>query len=87
MTQKQVHASVNLTIALPPEYFGILTTIDEMAIAKGITRSVMARELLTKVLDFTPKIERKLYVFKTEPKRVIQRVPRVPNAVQKKVKK
>lgn len=71
----KVSTNAVLTIALPPEYFGVLTILDEIAVKKGITRSAAAREIICESICYNPKIERKIYEFKTVPVRVRQKFP------------
>jgi len=70
MSRPKISTNVNLTVALPPEFFDLVTIIDEMAAKKGVTRSTVARELLCKALDYSPKIKRKMYEYKTVPVRM-----------------
>lgn len=70
MSRPKISTNVNLTVALPPEFFGLVTIIDEIAAKKGVTRSTAARDLLCKALDYNPKMKRKMYEYKTVPLRV-----------------
>lgn len=75
MSRPKISTNVNLTVALPPEFFGLVTIIDEIAVKKGVTRSTVARELLCKALDYNPKMKRKMYEYKTIPIRVRKNHP------------
>lgn len=75
MSRPKISTNVNLTVALPPEFFSLVAIIDEMAIKKGVTRSTVARELLCKALDYSPQIKRKMYEYKTVPIRVRKNHP------------